>query len=162
MKVGIAGHQNISAHDTSWIKKSLSFGVKTTKASFGYSSLAIGVAQLFVDLLLQFSIPYSIIIPCHKYEKTFKTKDDRSNYLDFLSRADEKVILDYDEPSEKAFYAAGKKVVELSDTLIAVWDGKNAKGLGGTADIVKYALTLKRQVLHINPLDKTQILIKND
>jgi hypothetical protein len=34
---------------------------------------------------------------------------------------------------------AGEKVVDLSDTLLAVWDGLPAKGYGGTADVVTYA-----------------------
>jgi hypothetical protein len=47
--------------------------------------------------------------------------------------------LDYAEPTEEAFLAAGKSVVDNCQVLIAVWDGKPARGLGGTADIVRYA-----------------------
>ena len=47
--------------------------------------------------------------------------------------------LDYAEPSEEAFLAAGTSVVDNCEALIAVWDGKPARGLGGTADIVRYA-----------------------
>ncbi len=35
--------------------------------------------------------------------------------------------------------AAGRAVADRSDLLLAVWDGAPAAGLGGTADIVRYA-----------------------
>ena len=36
-------------------------------------------------------------------------------------------------------WAAGKAIAERSDLVLAVWDGRPAGGLGGTADVVKYA-----------------------
>ena len=59
--------------------------------------------------------------------------------------------LEFDAPSEEAFLAAGQRVVELSDELLAVWDGKKAAGLGGTADIVGYAKELKKPVTVLWP-----------
>ena len=55
------------------------------------------------------------------------------------------------EPSEAAFLAAGRLVVERSDVLAAVWDGKPARGSGGTADVVDYAKELRREVVVIWP-----------
>ena len=47
-------------------------------------------------------------------------------------------ILDFDEPSEG--FAAGKRVADLSDELIAIeWGRGGILGLGGTADTAKYA-----------------------
>ena len=34
--------------------------------------------------------------------------------------------------------------------LIAIWDGLAAKGLGGTADIVRFAQSRSMRVLHID------------
>jgi hypothetical protein len=41
--------------------------------------------------------------------------------------------------------------VDLSDLLIAVWDGKEAKGKGGTADIVRYARERDTEVVVLWP-----------
>lgn len=60
---------------------------------------------------------------------------------------------------EESYLAAGQKVVDLSNMMIAVWNGKPAAGLGGTADIVDYALQKKKQLYHINPL--THVVTKN-
>lgn len=56
--------------------------------------------------------------------------------------------LPFSEPSEEAFYAAGKAVVDACDWLIAVWDGEPARGLGGSADVVAYARN-RGKVVHV-------------
>jgi hypothetical protein len=61
------------------------------------------------------------------------------------------IKLEFDEPTEEAFWAAGQRVVEESEQLIAVWDGRPAGGLGGTADVVAYAQKLGKNVLVIWP-----------
>jgi len=35
--------------------------------------------------------------------------------------------------------AASKVMIDAADELFAVWDGKSARGHGGTADVVAYA-----------------------
>jgi hypothetical protein len=40
---------------------------------------------------------------------------------------------------EDAYCAAGEAVVERSDVLLAVWDGRPAKGIGGTGEVVAAA-----------------------
>ena len=42
-------------------------------------------------------------------------------------------------------------IVEAADIVVVVWNGAAAKGAGGTADAVLYALELSRPVLWINP-----------
>ncbi|MGZ3274704.1 MAG: hypothetical protein ACXU82_00520 [Caulobacteraceae bacterium] len=44
-------------------------------------------------------------------------------------------------------------IVEAADIVVVVWNGAAAKGAGGTADAVLYALELARPVLWINPAD---------
>jgi hypothetical protein len=82
------------------------------------------------------------VIPCYGYEGTFASQDDLRHFLALRKSAAILETLNYPEPSEEAFLAAGHRVVELSDLLIAVWDGKVARGKGGTADIVGYAREL--------------------
>src|SRR6266850_2059881 len=67
------------------------------------------------------------------------TEDDLEKFRLLLQRAETVEKLPFHKPSEDAFFAAGRRVVENSDILLAVWDGKPAKGKGGTADIVEYA-----------------------
>ena len=42
-------------------------------------------------------------------------------------------------------------VVDLTDIVLAVWDGQPAKGKGGTADVVAYVLRRSVPLIHIDP-----------
>jgi hypothetical protein len=46
-----------------------------------------------------------------------------------------------------------RMIVEAADIVVVVWNGAAAKGAGGTADAVLYALELTRPILWINPAD---------
>jgi len=40
---------------------------------------------------------------------------------------------------EKGYEAVGKRLLKLSDVLIAIWDGKASRGKGGTIEVIKEA-----------------------
>lgn len=123
------------------------------RITHGITCLAIGADQLYAEILLQKGIPFTVIVPSRRYEETF-AGEDRERYFRFLSLAGQVVEMTYDEPGEIAFFAAGKEVVDRSEIMLAVWNGQKARGLGGTADIVKYALARKSIVIHINPITR--------
>jgi hypothetical protein len=116
----------------------------------GVTSLALGADQLFAESVLSADGELEVVVPSEDYETTFRSHD-LLIYRRLLERARSRRILPFDKPSEEAFMAAGHVVVDLSDTLIAVWDGRPSHGLGGTADTVKYARTLGRPVTVIWP-----------
>jgi hypothetical protein len=66
-----------------------------------------------------------------------------------------KISLPRTADTEKAFFDAGKYIVDSIDILFAVWDGKEAAGLGGTADIVTYAKSINRTIIHLDPVKRT-------
>src|SRR5689334_13847640 len=103
---------------------------------------------MFAEVMINCGLPYNVVVPCKKYDETF-TDADKEKYLFLLSRADIVVRLGFDEPSEGAYYEAGKQVVSRSDLLFAVWNGLPAKGLGGTADIVHFAQLCAKPVVHL-------------
>jgi hypothetical protein len=92
-----------------------------------------------------------VVIPCEGYEDTFDDLADLTEYRRLLAASIDTVQLPFHEPSEEAYWAAGKRIVDMADTLIAVWDGQPAGGLGGTADVVDYAKKEKKEVLRIWP-----------
>ncbi len=156
MKVGITGHQNIGPNETiEWITNILSEIIKELSIELGFTSLAIGADQLFAQLLKQNNIPYYVIVPCNNYEKTFTDATSLGIYQTLLNSSINKFQLPFTEPSETAFYAAGKEIVDRSDLMFAIWNGQPAEGLGGTGDIVKYAQSIKRSILHINLITRT-------
>ncbi len=153
MKAGITGHQNLGEAETvAWVEKNLMDVVVKFNVHEGFTSLAIGADQLFAQILRDQGIPYTAILPCRELEKTFHTPAQLESYCRLLKNAATVETLDFIEPAEIAFFEAGKRVVDLADMMIAVWNGQPAKGLGGTGDAVKYALDQKKRVVHINPI----------
>jgi len=155
MIAGITGHQNLGDRKTiSWVKNSLTREIQQQNITTGLTSLAIGADQLFALILDRFQIPYIAVVPCEKYDETFSKESDRENYYQYLAKAKQLIKLDFPFPSEQAYYDAGKYVVDHCDVLFAVWNGKAAKGLGGTGDVVEYAKLKGKRIVHINPVTK--------
>ncbi len=120
----------------------------------GISSLAIGADQLFAEAVLSAGGTLEAIIPFETYVDTFQD-GDRAKFKQLRGLSRRVEVLARGGSDEECYLAAGKRVADLSDLLVAVWNGKPAEGLGGTADIVRYASDRKKRVLHINPVDRT-------
>ena len=159
MNIGVTGHQKLSRKLISgWIDNELETEISKYKnIDYAYSSLAIGADQVFAEKVLQLNINLAGIIPCLHYEDTFDG-DRKVSYFSILSKCGVVETLDFPQPSEKAFFSAGKRVVENSDVVFAIWDGRKANGLGGTGDVVEYALSLKKRVVHLNTVLKIKLM----
>ena len=156
MKIGITGHQDLGNTDSiDWLKKELIFEFNNIKISKGYSCLARGADQLFVELLFELNIPYVAVIPCKNYESTFDVEFINKYFL-LRNKAERLDELNFEEPSEIAFYQAGKKVTDYSDILFGIWNEQSAKGLGGTGDIIEYAKSINREIIILNPQTKSK------
>jgi hypothetical protein len=63
----------------------------------------------------------------------------RETFRQLWDQAAERFVLPAAASRDEAYEATGLYVVEHSDVLIAVWDGRPARGRGGTASIVARA-----------------------
>jgi len=140
MRIGLTGHQNIPSQALEYVTRGIADVLDRVKDELvGVSSLAAGADQLFASMVLERGGSLQLVIPCRRYEETFPDPEDLTNFRTLLERAVSVETLSFDEPSEEAYLAAGCRVVDLSDVLLAVWDGQPARGKGGTGDIVEYA-----------------------
>jgi hypothetical protein len=153
MKFGITGHQDLPHRAVADIDRRLQAELKRLDDEgqlTGVASLAEGADQLFAFAVLSLKGRLEVIIPSAGYDSTF-SGDALKKYQKLLASADTVRHLPFSEPSEEAFFAAGRAVVDECERLLAVWDGKRAKGLGGTADVVRYAVERNRPVTVIWP-----------
>lgn len=150
MRVGLSGHQKMPDVAYDFASTSIDDFIADHGELTGICSLAAGSDQLFADKIVASGNELHVVIPCKNYEATFD-EEGLSKYKTLLDAAADTETLDFTEPSEEAFFAAGKRVAELSDELIAVWDGEAAQGLGGTADIVKYTRALGKTIFIVWP-----------
>lgn len=155
-KIGITGHQRLDDPSVwNWAKSILSKELDSLEPPLiGVSSLAIGADQIFATMVLQHGGQIHAIIPFEGYERTFSSKD-LIGYRSVLNKASVVEVMQTNGSDEDKFLAAGMQIVDISDLIIAIWDGKHAKGKGGTADIVAYAIQTNTKIIHINPLDYT-------
>ena len=156
MIAGITGHRELG--NLEWIKKNLQEIISKKDITYGFTCLAIGADEIFAELLRQNKIGYTAIIPCNNYETTFE-EGALQHYLFSRKSALEVIELNNSRPTEKAFNEAGKSVVDNSEILIAGWDGKKAKGFGGTGDIVEYAKLKDKKIIQLNPIIQKKIFI---
>jgi len=119
--------------------------------SLGFTSLARGADQLFAEILLRRKIPFVVVVPSAGYETTFEVNVDRERFEILCAAAVRLVRLDFPAPTEAAFLAAGRRVVDEAEMVFAIWNGLPAAGTGGTGDVVAYALAQGKRLIHLDP-----------
>lgn len=160
MKVGITGHQERPGLDWSWVESTLESEFDGRQLEAVYSSLAVGSDQLFVSVAIRHAVPVIGVLPFEDYQRTFDARQ-KDDYFNLRGQCKKLIILDWPGDDEVAFLKAGKYIVTAADLMFAIWDGKQAAGVGGTADVVKFARDRGKPVLHINPLEKSTRLLSS-
>ena len=153
MIVGVTGHQDIPDAALAFVEQGITQVLRRLGSEFtGISPLAAGADQLFAEIVLRLGGRLHVVIPCEKYETTFVDSQTLHRFRELLEKAAIIETLKHARPSEKAFLDAGRRIVEFSQVLIAVWDGREARGKGGTANIVCYARKRRIEVVVVWPL----------
>lgn len=155
MRVGITGHQRLEDPKAwAWVAGVMRDELaRIAPPLIGVTSLAIGADQLLARLVLEASGTIHAVLPFADIERSFSPEDVPS-YRELVRQATIEV-LDTHGSDEDAYLAAGQQVVELSDIVLAVWNGEPAKGKGGTADVVAYAIRRCVPLIHIDPITRT-------
>jgi hypothetical protein len=154
MNIGFTGHQQRDGADWDWTKSAIQSKLLSYKDIVGYSSLAAGNDQIFAHEILSVGGQLITVIPMSGYEEFFPDELSKQNYLRLLSESYRIIELTDQNSPETSFYNAGEFIVDASDLLLSVWDGKLSRGFGGTADIVKLARSRGKQVFRIDPVAK--------
>ncbi|RJL32421.1 hypothetical protein [Bailinhaonella thermotolerans] len=138
-RVGISGHRGLGRTTASLvsdaIRKILS-GLPDSLA--GISCLADGADQIFARELLARGGTLEVVVPAGRY-KDCLPPDAHAEYDALLARASRVHRLPYPAPTEESHMAASRLMLDRTHELLAVWDGKPARGYGGTADVVAEA-----------------------
>lgn len=158
MRIGITGHQRLKERSAwEWVQQEIdSLLAERQSPLSGISALAAGADQLFANAILKHGGSLEAVIPFPSYETVFVADRDREEFKRLLGLATSAETLETQGSDEEAYLAAGKRVVDVSDLVVAVWDGKPAAGLGGTGDVVKYAAQQGKKIIHLNPITRTR------
>ncbi|MFI1960250.1 hypothetical protein ACH46L_06555 [Streptomyces althioticus] len=141
-RIGVTGHRTIPAAALPAVRA----GLRALLHNHGgevqleaLTSLAAGADQLFADTALAHGVPVTAVIPGMDYEAHLGAPAVLDAYRRILRSCTDRVQLPFQPTHEEAYLVAGRWIVDHADHLVAVWDGRPARGLGGTGDVVEYA-----------------------
>ena len=140
---------------------------KQTPIAFSIlSPLAEGADRLVVKEVLKCENRdprLEVVLPLAKedYLQDFASAESRQEFEELINKARRPVTLrekklaeeltqiDFQEARRQAYENVGRYIVDNCDVLLALWDGQESRGRGGTAEIVNYAKVKNRPIIHI-------------
>jgi hypothetical protein len=159
ISVGISGHREIE--DERGVMKRLTAVLEQLSRHYRLDSvvspLADGADRLVAKILMEqygarLITPLPFEVNAYREDFTPESKKEFDVLLLQSENISEVGSLKEQERN-RCYMKVGERVVEESDVLIALWDGKKANGEGGTGDVVAYAKAKGKPILHINPED---------
>ncbi|QHF96854.1 hypothetical protein DEH18_26775 [Streptomyces sp. NHF165] len=138
--MGITGHRGLSAQVERAVRDALDDELRKYDPAelLGVSCIADGPDAWFAEAVLDSGGRIEVVVPAEQYRDGLPDSH-HSTYDELLAGAAEVHHTGMRESTSQAHMAGSEILVGLVDRLVAVWDGKEARGYGGTADVVAYA-----------------------
>jgi hypothetical protein len=139
-RLAVTGHRGLAA-DT---ERLIDDAVRTQLAHradtdlIGLSCLADGADMIFARAVLDAGGRLTVYVPALAYRSSLPS-GQRPGYDALLARATRIVRLPHTDVTIESYVDASVAMVGAADELLAVWDGRPARGPGGTADVVATA-----------------------
>jgi hypothetical protein len=150
-RIAISGHRGLPAETVSLVDAAIRAALSAGGAGvIALSCLADGADQIFARAVLDLGGKIEAVVPAEKYRDGLPAPA-HAEYDRLLGQAVAVHRLPFTETTPQAHMAAGTFMIEQAGELWAVWDGKPARGHGGTADVVTYARKRGKPVLVIWP-----------
>lgn len=118
-----------------------------------HTPLASGADQIAAICARSSGYFVSALLPfeAHEYRNDFTPGDELDSFEHALAAADEIIALPGDRAdAQGAYVLVGQSLVRTADVMIAIWDGEQGRGPGGTAHVVELALRSSVPVIHID------------
>lgn len=144
--VGVAGHRILA--DLDRIREGINRAIRRVEQRYpGHdiavmSALAEGADRLVAEaILVRTDSRLTAVLPrpAADYVADFTSEDSRLEFERLLSLAEEVVVMAPGATRDESYELAAHYVLDHSDVLVAIWDGRSAQGRGGTAETVARA-----------------------
>jgi SMODS and SLOG-associating 2TM effector domain 3 len=166
IRIGVTGHRNLAPDHpglATEISKAVEYIIQKLAVSAErvtpddialtvVSSLAEGADRIVAcEILNGAGAQLEVVLPLQEddYCHDFKSPESVDQFNLLLGKKVSMDIVRTARSRMEAYELAGRAVVDRSDVMIVVWDGKPARGRGGTADIYAYAKHWQRPILLI-------------
>ena len=154
LAIGFSGHRQLADENKcrTAIRKVLEdWKAKVPGVIYCVSSAAAGGDLLFAEACIEMNLPIRIFLPFPK--ESFRADFDELTWERaelVMASALSVEVKGVSRESKEGYYECSIETVQQSELLIALWDGKHGRGLGGTADAVYFALEQGRTIVWIN------------
>ena len=156
--VGVTGHRDLVAGDASHIVARVRALLTELNERYPHtqtvimSSLAEGADRLVAQTALEQGAKlYAVLpMPADAYERDFQTAESRAEFRALLSQSFNSTVIAESgnsgtnpsdpENRDRRYARSGAFLVDRSHVMIALWDGDRNELLGGTSQIVRFAL----------------------
>jgi hypothetical protein len=153
--VGFSGHRQIGdpAQIGAVIRDELErLRHLSTDEWIAVSSVAEGSDQLFVQHVRALAMSWHAVLPLPAAEFARDFSPEAWVIVEaLLAKAEHVRVINENGTREDAYLDCGVETVDGADVLLAVWDGDEPRGKGGTGDVVAYARSLGKPVIVIDP-----------
>lgn len=162
--IGITGHRRLDGAAVPAIEAALATLFETVareaaavlpdgaRPPLVLSQLATGADQLAANAGLAAGFALGAILPFDRaaYEASFATAE-RAAFRELFAHVGKQwwQLPDVPEDRERGYLLAGDAMIGEADVIVALWDGRAANGLGGTADVVESAVRRGVPVVHV-------------
>ncbi len=140
-RLAVSGHRGLPPATRQLVVTALRTEISIRAADgdlIGLTCLADGADSLFAQAVLDVGGSLHVFIPAEKYRDGLPA-DHREVYDALLAQATTVTRLNHVESDSESHMDASLRMIAEADRLLAVWDGKPARGYGGTADVVDAA-----------------------
>ena len=135
-RIAISGHRGLPPDTARLVDETVRAALSGEAADvIVLSCLADGADQIVASALLDLGGHIEAVIPAARYREGLPP-EAWPEYDRLLAQAGRVHQLDFTESTSEAHMAASRFMLGQAGELWAVWDGKPARGYGGTADVV--------------------------
>jgi hypothetical protein len=139
--LGFAGHRTLA--DPTAIEQSIRLAIEDFRKQvegevIGRASAAAGADLLFLQACRDAGVAYSVVLPFpeERFRGDFENEAEWAHAKDLIDRAASLEIAPGHEGAPEAYHLASREILDVADAMIFVWDGKPARGIGGTGETV--------------------------
>lgn len=166
--VGVSGHRNLGNVDA--ISTAVDEILEKVHNTYGGNSLRVisplaeGADRLVAKRAIElYSAQLVVPLPFEMsvYMLDFESTASKTEFLSLIELAHEVIQLPTEDSRGASFLAVGLYTLTQSEMLVAIWDGKPARGVGGTAQIVAEARKLGKPMAWIEVEDRGENVTSN-
>ena len=153
-RVGVTGHRILT--DLDRLRDGIDEALKQIEKAFRaegltlYSSLAEGADQLVAQAVLgrpSGRLVAVLPLPEIEYIQDFREEAGVAEFARLLHHADKALEHFPDPDHDQAYQEAGLLILKECDVMLALWDGQDAQGMGGTGGIVTACRALGKPLI---------------